>query len=138
MTSVATAILDLPNMSENKANLVAGLALYKDHLRHSSVAYNSSASQIQLDVSDSARNIQYRETREIASKAGRIGFMIVAFPEKYVFFFRDELASAGNWVELGYLGAQDFYAREFTGPVFGIFATGENRDVVFHEFVVES
>ncbi|KAL1853969.1 hypothetical protein Daus18300_011636 [Diaporthe australafricana] len=138
MTSVATAILDLPNMSENKADLVAGLALYKDHLRHASVAYNSSASQVQLDVSNSASDIRYTESREIASNTGKIGFMIVALPEKYVFFFRDESASAGNWVELGCLDVQNFYAREFTGPIYGIFATGENREVVFRDFVVES
>lgn len=134
--SVSTTILHLPNPSGNPADTVAGLALYKDHLRHASVAYNSSASQVQLNICNSASRIHRTETREIASNVDRLGFRIVASPDNYMFFFRDESAS-GSWVELGCLDVQDFHAREFTGPIFGIFATGDNRDVVFSGFVVE-
>lgn len=135
--SVATVTLEVPSRSDHPQDLVAGLSLYKDHLRHASIAYNSSASQIKLDIAHSAGEILQNTARKIASNVDKLGFSIVASPEKYVFFYKEGLAPGSSWVEMGRVDVQALHAREFTGPIFGIFATGENRDVVFRDFVVE-
>lgn len=138
LNSVATVTLQISSRDEHSGDLVAGLALYKDHLRHASIAYNTSASQVQLDISNSASQSGHTMARKIASIVGRLGFSIVASPEKYVFFYRDGSMPNGNWVELGSVDVQALHAREFTGPIFGIFAVGEKGDVVFRDFVVEN
>lgn len=137
LNSVATVTLEVPRRNEHQEDIFAGLALYKDHLRHASIAYNSSASQVQLDISNSASEVGHTMTRNIDSSADRLDFSIVASPEKYVFFFREGPVSGDNWVELGSIDVHALHAREFTGPIFGIFAVGEKRDVVFRDFVVE-
>lgn len=137
LKSVATVTLEIPSRSEHPENLVAGLALYKDHLRHVSISYNSSASQVQLDISNSASGIRRTTARKFDSSVDRLDFSIVASPEKYDSFFREGSALGGSWVELGSIDVHDLHAREFTGPIFGIFAVGEKRDVVFREFTVE-
>ncbi|KAH8765048.1 xylosidase/arabinosidase [Diaporthe sp. PMI_573] len=134
---VATAILEVPFPSEPPENFVAGLALYKDHLRHASIAYNSNASQVQLDISNSESDIRHTKAHKVASTMVNLGFRIVASQEKYIFYFQEGLALGSNWVELGSIDVQTLYAREFTGPMLGIFATGRERDAVFRDFVVE-
>lgn len=136
LNSVTTAILEVPSRSGHPDELVAGLALYKDHLRHASIAYNSGASQVQLDIPNSASEIR-TENHKICSSVDRIGFRIVASREKYVFFSRGGSAPNGDWVELGSIDVQAIHAREFTGPIFGIFAIGQQGNVIFRDFVVE-
>lgn len=135
--TVTTVTLEVPRQSEHAGDLVAGLALYKDHLRHASIAYNSSASLVRLDVSNSAGEYRHTLTHKIASCVDRLYFSIVASSEKYAFLFRKGSDLDVSWVELGSVHAQDLHAREFTGPIFGIFATGEKPGVVFRDFVVE-
>lgn len=137
MTSVATAILEVPIWSEHSEDLVAGLALYKDHLRHVSIAFNSSTSQLQLDISNSTGDSRHTMGHKIASKTTGLGFKIVASPERYVFFFLEGLGLSGSWVELGNIDVRALHAREFTGPIFGIFATGGKVDAVFNSFIVD-
>lgn len=137
LNSMTKVILEIPSRSEHPEDIVAGLALYKDHLRHVSIAYNSSASQVQLDISNSAAGTRHTMAREIAPSADRIGFSIVTSPEKYAFFFREGPVSGGSWIKLGSIDVHALHAREFTGPIFGVFATGGKRDVVFRDFVSE-
>lgn len=135
--SVTTVTLEVPSRSAHLEDLIAGLALYKDHLRHASIAYYSSASQLQLDISNSASETRHSTTRKLTSNVDRVSFSIVASPEKYVFFSQEGSAPGSSWVEMGSVDVQALHAREFTGPIFGIFATGGNRDVIFRDFVVE-
>lgn len=137
MSCVATAILEVPIRSEHAEDFVAGLALYKDHLRHVSIAFNSNTSQVQLDLSSSTDDGRHTMSHKIASKTMGLGFKIVASPEKYVFSFLEELALSGSWIELGSIDVRALHAREFTGPILGIFATGGKRDAVFNSFVVD-
>lgn len=135
--SVTTVALEVPKQSEIPGDLVAGLTLYKDHLRHASIAYNSNASLVRLDVSNSAGEYRQTLTHKIASRVDRLYFSIVASPERYAFWFREGSNSDVSWVDLGSVNVQDLHAREFTGPIFGVFATGERSRVVFRDFVVE-
>lgn len=137
LNSVTTVILEIPSRGEHPEDLVAGLALYKDHLRHASIAYNSSTSQVQLDIASSTSEVHHTTAHNIGSSMERLGFRIVAFPDEYVFCFREESAPDGSWVKLGSIDVQALHDREFTGPIFGIFATGEKRHVVFRDFIVE-
>lgn len=135
--SVATVALEVPQRSEHPEDFVAGLALYKDHLRHASIAYNSSASLLHLDVSNPTGELRHTVTHKTASSVNRLYVSIVVSPQKYVFLFREGSTSDVSWVELGSVDVQDLHAREFTGPILGIFAAGEKKHVVFHEFFVE-
>lgn len=137
MKCVATTILEISSQNEESEDLVAGLVLYKDHLRYASIAYNSAASQVQLDVSSSESHDFQTTAQKVSSSITRLGLKIAAFPDRYVFFYHDGLAPGGSWAELGGVNAQSLHAREFTGPVLGIFATGGNREAVFGDFVIQ-
>lgn len=137
MKCVATTILELAGKDEESEDLIAGLVLYKDHLRYASIAYNSAASQVQLDISNSKSHGCQARAHKVSPSIMRLGLKIAAFPEKYVFLYHDGLEAGGSWAELGVVDVQSLHAREFTGPVLGMFATGGNREAVFRDFVLQ-
>ncbi|KAH8735246.1 glycosyl hydrolase [Ilyonectria robusta] len=123
LTSVATASLNINGLEKG---VQAGLALYKDHLRHVSLTYDSDKKTVLCYAVSLDDNIVLPCQLPVEDDAEQVSFKIISFPTKWVFLAK----AAGNeasdsdegWTELGTVEAWKLCAREMTGPMFGVFA----------------
>lgn len=137
LNSMATATFDISNVGRG---IRTGLALYKDHLRHVSVVYDSDTKKVSCHVI--ALDVSHTLPVEIdvnATTETLLECRIVANPEKWVFSAK---VGSGHWTELGGVASWDLMAREMTGPIFGVFAHAGGADpgerpVRVTQFVVE-
>ncbi|KAM0441271.1 hypothetical protein ACHAPT_000580 [Fusarium lateritium] len=143
LNSFSTATLDISNLEEG---VEAGLALYKDHMRHVPISYSSAARKVTCRAV--SLDIDNELLGEISIEAGasHVQFRIVASPKAWTFFARTilklETGGEQQWTEVGTLEAWKFVAREMTGPIFGVFAhtlsePAESVAVVFNKFTVD-
>ncbi|KAL4871490.1 hypothetical protein BDV12DRAFT_206234 [Aspergillus spectabilis] len=137
LNSVSTASLDITTLSPD---IKAGLALYKDNLRHASLSYNSTDRKVscQVVILDSEKTLTGE--LEIHAAEKEVQFRIASHPTKWDFFAK--AASHDAWTGMGSVSAREFSAREMTGPIFGVFARtesgGTDLPVIFHGFDVEN
>lgn len=117
---VALVTLDLAN-SNIGTHLKAGLSLYKDEFRHAELAYDYSTSTVLFRFMNKTEGPAKRISAP-APVTGRIKFKIEGTEESYTFFYQDDRVP--GWSRLGVVDARDMTARDFTGTMFGVFATG--------------
>ncbi|KAI9162769.1 Non-reducing end alpha-L-arabinofuranosidase [Paramyrothecium foliicola] len=128
-------------------NIKAGLALYKDPIRFASVSYNFADSTVVFEVHNSAKGLVGTIARKFSLESD-LDLRIVASPARYTFEARQvskeaDRASEKDWVEIGCMEAKALDARDFTGPILGVFAqriSGETGDeaVSFDDFGLKS
>ncbi|PLB46476.1 hypothetical protein P170DRAFT_457109 [Aspergillus steynii IBT 23096] len=117
LTSTAEASLDI---SALLPNVRAGLANYKDNLRHISLIYDPSPARVSCQLVTLTRTEKLASELEIDAGEKEVRFRIVSSPTKWTFSAKG--ASQDEWTEIGTVFARDFVAREMTGPIFGLFA----------------
>ncbi|KAL3447347.1 glycosyl hydrolase [Aspergillus insuetus] len=139
----STVTVSLAVNKQLQSNTVAGLALFKDHLRHASIAYDFKCGNLQFHATnpatglsrDGETSITLSETDNMESAA--VDLRIQSSADAYSLSFRPNLAQ--DWRELGHVTASEMFVRDFTGPIFGVFAHGEETGemVEFRHFRVE-
>ena len=122
--------------------MVVGLAVYKDNFRWASIGYSYSKDCVVIQAvchnhhSDDAlervitcdlKNQRTAVKYDSASTteypmAKRMEFRIKGSKDKYVLSFREE---GGEWRRGITVDTKHFTANDFTGTLFGVFATGE-------------
>jgi hypothetical protein len=67
-----------------------------------------------------------------------INFQITATPKVYVLSYR--VRENGTWTTLGKMGAIEFSGYDFTGTIFGVFASSQSSEaeaeVTFEDFQI--
>ncbi|TDZ61869.1 hypothetical protein CTRI78_v004070 [Colletotrichum trifolii] len=118
----------------------AGLALYKDALRHVSLAYDFESFQLIFDVTTTSEEKEQRFTIPFESGVGTLRLRVETSPREYTFFYRRD--ENGLWEVAGKVQVANVVAREMTGPIFGLFAQARDvinvgKEVLFERFLVE-
>ncbi|KAF7540108.1 hypothetical protein G7Z17_g12272 [Cylindrodendrum hubeiense] len=123
LTSTATASLDITGLA---TGVQAGLALYKDHLRHVSLTYDFDKRTVSCRAVSFNGDKIFPSQLSVEDDAEQVGFRIISFPTKWIFFAKaarkDKWNIDHDWVEIGSIEAWELCAREMTGPMFGVFA----------------
>ncbi|KAH7349452.1 glycosyl hydrolase [Plectosphaerella cucumerina] len=144
LDAVATTEIDLAASNTNlKGGTVkAGLAVYKDYMRHVSLAYDFAARKVTCRTVNISTKLDRVSETELAVDEGEtlLSLKIVASSAQYQFLAK---AGGGDWVEVGTCPTKELAAREMTGPILGVFANttspqGERAEVAFTDLVVES
>ncbi|KAI8317369.1 hypothetical protein K4K59_008669, partial [Colletotrichum sp. SAR11_240] len=139
MDASASVRLDL-SATKSGDPVVAGLALYKDALRHVSLAYDFGSSRLVFDVTTTSEDKKQNGFLAISSEAASLSFRVETSAKKYVFFYRED--DDKDWKQAGSARVADLVAREMTGPIFGLFAhasgaEGVGKEARFDKFIVE-
>lgn len=136
----ATATLKIPeNRTAKPHHTIAGLTLYKDDIRHSEIFYDSGTSEVYFASVQKLKGDDSKVERK-ALEFGHdstITFQIRAEPTEYQFCFR--VGFQGEWETLGSIDSLSMTACDFTGTIFGIFASTEETSsipVIFDDFQV--
>ncbi|PVH89127.1 glycoside hydrolase family 43 protein [Cadophora sp. DSE1049] len=138
--STSTVVLRR-NETQAGRTLRAGLSLFKDDVRHADIFYDYSTSSVTLAFSQ--RGVPapvLLGSTLLHQNWSRLAFKIQSSTEVYEFFY--QLDAIGEWVLLGSVDAIEMTARDFTGTMLGIFASGsdegEGSIVSFEDFNVSS
>ncbi|KAF1960147.1 hypothetical protein CC80DRAFT_286772 [Byssothecium circinans] len=139
LSCTAKATFDLADLESTKSDISIGFALYKDHLRHASISFAVKTGDLTFGAVNATQTFSRRTSVSIGAVVGKLRFLIHASAESYVFKYQcgnDE----GEFVEVGTVAVTELFARDFKGPIFGVFATsegGEGEWVGVREFGVE-
>ncbi|KAJ4293147.1 hypothetical protein N0V90_008429 [Kalmusia sp. IMI 367209] len=121
----AKVTLDTPTPeSSSTCDTVAGFSVYKDHLRHASITYATRTNTLSFNVINATQELSRTTNISIESSFQKLRFEIRASPKQYVFMYQCE--DAEDFKELGSVLVTELFARDFTGPIFGIFAQSPN------------
>lgn len=141
LTSVAHTTILLPAVTTETQHVVAGLAVYKDPLRHLSIAIDLATRLLSVHFVDTSKSYDFTSAHAdpVPNGEGAVEVRIAADAERYEFAFRRQGREA--WTKLGSADGALMSARDFTGSVFGVFAvfgSGEGASrVEFDDFEVE-
>jgi hypothetical protein len=145
---------------KHSVDVIAGLSIYKDHLRHLSVYYDYDKNEITCRIVNALTGLASgRAVKTVIGAATNsilqtiLKLQISATQNAYTVSYA-QVGDGENWQELYALPVQDFVTQEMTGPVFGIFShrvahaegqSGQDKDemmshdyVEFTEFSVDS
>ncbi|KXH36347.1 hypothetical protein CNYM01_10790 [Colletotrichum nymphaeae SA-01] len=156
LASYAVASLDLDDNTKKARGLRAGLAMYRDSVRHVSIAYDCDVKAVVCHAFNSATGLNkiFPKTLPLRNETRKISFKIRASETDWKFYtaLHDEDGAAFgseslgldscDWEGLGVVAVKDLDARDFTGPILGVFAqtsVEETKDapVTFSRFSVE-
>ncbi|KAF5521852.1 Non-reducing end alpha-L-arabinofuranosidase BoGH43A [Colletotrichum aenigma] len=139
MDASALVRLDL-SATKSGDPVVAGLALYKDALRHVSLAYDLASSRLVFDVTTTSEDKKQSVSLDAGSGITSLSFRAETSAKEYRFFYREK--DGEDWKQAGSACVADLVAREMTGPIFGLFAhasgaEGVGKEARFDKFIVE-
>ncbi|OLN81758.1 Non-reducing end alpha-L-arabinofuranosidase BoGH43A 6 [Colletotrichum chlorophyti] len=112
-----------------------GLSLYKDTFRHVSLDVNSKK-EISLATAHKTHEFGFVNARTIAV-ASSVKLIVRSTIDSYVFSY--ELFLEGAWngeLELGSISAADMSGDDFTGTVYGLYASGKEGKATFEQFLL--
>ncbi|KAH6985189.1 glycosyl hydrolase [Ilyonectria destructans] len=142
--TTATASIDLFSLKgAGHHGIMAGLAVYKDHLRHLLLRLDNNTKTVAMKGVNGETNqdsTTCEKTLAVNDTAQIIHFKIVSSPIEYRGLAAVTTGGQrGEWADLGSWETKDFAAREMVGPIFGIFAhsateAGKKVGVVFPSF----
>ncbi|KAJ6131700.1 Concanavalin A-like lectin/glucanase subgroup [Penicillium samsonianum] len=112
----------------------AGLALYKDEHRFLTIEYNFHMQQVIFNGLNQAKSFSQSETRSVEFQ-DFMSFRISYTETSLQFFFRVDEA---DWRDLATVDTALLTDYDFTGPVIGIFAIGDDIAVEFGDFEVDA
>ncbi|KAG7108909.1 Non-reducing end alpha-L-arabinofuranosidase BoGH43A like protein [Verticillium longisporum] len=125
-------------------NVQAGLALYKDPIRSAYIAFDFATNSLVYSIHNSASGLSGRISRKVIGKVEEVELRISAAPLRYSYAAKVRLAEPGtrsekDWFEVGSMEALALDARDFTGPILGVFAhagdgEAEAAEVTFKGF----
>ncbi|PVH79630.1 glycoside hydrolase family 43 protein [Cadophora sp. DSE1049] len=125
ITSSASATL-LQDQIATGVPVQAGLALYKDDMRHSEIYYDHLLSAVCLNKETKLNGSATTKQQSVTPKK-KIEFRIVGKPKLYCFEYKVD--DAPQWVSIGELDSLAITGLDFTGPILGIFSTVPDTDV---------
>ncbi|WYZ44963.1 hypothetical protein EsH8_VIII_000279 [Colletotrichum jinshuiense] len=154
LTGNATTRLVLSGVLSSRTGIRAGLATYRDSIRHVSLVYNSDTHTVNCHAVNSLTGLDRISSTQLPLGSGTqaVWFKIQASPTAWSFHakldFAEGLGSEGvgefsvsrlDWVRLETIMVRELDARDFTGPIFGLFAQtstsgGEEVEVTFSDF----
>ena len=133
MDGASSVVLNLADISANR-DVEAGLAVYKDEHRFLRLFYSSPANKIVFQTFNKARQINRCVEHELDGAPSSVKFFFEYSEFGYLATFA---VDEGERVELGKAEAVELSAKDFVGPVVGVFAVGDGGKVRFGEFVVD-
>ncbi|KAH6714818.1 xylosidase/arabinosidase [Leptodontidium sp. MPI-SDFR-AT-0119] len=142
LTGTANTHLDLSNLQHSGSSFSAGIALYKDPMRFASLGYKFDTNEIAFHIQNSATGLSTYQTQKLPSSAKELELQIIAKPLVYQFCVKVQ-GKSSEWYKVGQVEAKDLDARDFTGPMFGLFAHTDTADrehgwVRFRDFLLRS
>jgi beta-xylosidase len=131
--NVYSATLLRSEISKNN-DLRAGIAVYKDQVRFAEISYSYETSEVVLSWLRQSTGLPI-VTRQPAKLDKSIRFKIEASEMQYDFLYCLE---DGDWLKLGSMDSIEMSACDFTGPIFGVFASGQKGiKTIFESIVLE-
>jgi beta-xylosidase len=131
----STCMVELSISTETTTNIKAGLAVYKDDFKYAQIYLDSKTSHICFQVINKAENVSILE--EAKSLSGRCVLKIRSTATAFEFSYR-EPGDGSPWQQLGSIDSKLMTGYDFTGTIFGIFAThgleGKATAVEFKSF----
>lgn len=127
--------------SNRATELQAGLAIYKDSYRHAAIFFNHQDARVWSMAVNKSRSDGTAVTwsEEVLNKP-TMQFQICADEMEYRFAYRS--APEGTWIQLKTIDTSEMTARDFTGTVFGVYASGTGagvgKNVHFENFEITS
>lgn len=138
MEGASSAVLNTTSaLSGDNALVHAGLAVYKDEHRFLRIFYSAPAHKITFQVLNKARQIERSAEHQLDAPPGSVKFTVSYTEKEYRASFS---VDGGEAVELGKADAMELSAKDFVGPVVGIFAFGDHENAGkarFGDFVVD-
>lgn len=108
-----------------------GLAYYKDEHRLARISYHTRTASVDFEVLNRAKSPRISKivaldiSRDLSISSIDINFRIVYTEEIIHFQYRIGRSTVGGWQSCGLIDTLDMTGDDFTGPVIGVFATGE-------------
>ncbi|KAJ5366050.1 Concanavalin A-like lectin/glucanase subgroup [Penicillium concentricum] len=121
-------------MPQHSTSVRAGLALYKDEHRFLTIGYDFHLQQVVFNGLNQAQSFSQSETQNVELQ-DFISFKIGYTETSLQFGFRVDEA---GWHDLATLDTAILTDLDFTGPVIGIFAIGDDVAVEFADFEVDA
>ncbi|KAH6633809.1 glycosyl hydrolase [Boeremia exigua] len=142
VNSVASTTVGLPANKAEAQNVVAGLTVYKDPLRHLSIIVDLATRLLSVNFVDASKDYTFTAVNPdpMPQSTRAVEMRIVSSPAQYEFTYR--LEEGKEWMTVGSADAALLSAKDFTGSVFGVFAVCEQGEthtakVSFSNFIVE-
>jgi beta-xylosidase len=122
----------------NSKPITAGLAVYKDEHRFLSLSYtmcsDSSSPTIRLHVLNKAKGINNHEHVELTDAFQTLQLVIEYSEMDYTLSYATE---SREFKEIGKVSTMDLSDKDFVGPIIGVFAEGEGREIDLRDFAVD-
>ncbi|KAH7188037.1 xylosidase/arabinosidase [Fusarium flagelliforme] len=126
----------------------AGISLYKDPIRFASLVYDFDSNNVVFEVHNSAAGLFGTVSRKVASGLIEVQLQIAATPSRYSFQVKEilretEINVDKDWIEISSVETQALDARDFTGPLIGVFTQTLSKEsikgaVTFQEFMLQA
>lgn len=116
----------------------AGLAIYKDEHRFLQISYLSRANRVVFRAFNKAKQIDRSAEYTLECTFKDLKFIITYKEQEYHAYFS---VDGGEAVELGKAEAMELSAKDFVGPIVGIFAISEDVGVAkvgFDNFAIDN
>jgi beta-xylosidase len=134
-----TATVTLQPLAEGTGNgntIFAGLTVWKESIRHAEIYYDCQTSSIFFRKTNTMLSDKPEITSQHLQLTGPVHFQIKAVPKVYEFSYKS--GSSDTWTKLGSMEAVEFSGYDFTGTLFGVFASTTSEDtgteVTFEDF----
>lgn len=145
-----TTVTVLLETCSRTRSTIAGLALYFDAFRHISLAYDFELNHVEFDVHVANKSAPAKKLLPICTSPKALELKIDATSKTYRGSFRIHAGNedrgpvcdnVGAWQFVGEVSTTELAARDFTGPLIGVFATTKVADIpaqqcVFRDFVI--
>ncbi|CAI7589872.1 Concanavalin A-like lectin/glucanase subgroup [Penicillium crustosum] len=131
LEGTATVTLYRPRHS---TSVRAGMALYKDEHRFLTIGYDFHSQHVIFNGLNQAKSFLQKETQRVEFH-DFISFKISYTEASLQFFFRVDEA---DWHDLATVDTAIMTDYDFTGPVIGIFAIGDDVTVEFGDFQIDA
>lgn len=137
LESVATVTVENIKISSDES-LRAGIALYLDNVRHAVLLLDFASSSIEFKLTNSATGLNRTVERELAPEAASaVELKITASRNSYMFEYRSVITTDDPWQTVAEVDVMELFARDFTGPILGVYANGTaDSEVHFKGFSV--
>ncbi|OJJ01779.1 hypothetical protein ASPVEDRAFT_71792 [Aspergillus versicolor CBS 583.65] len=135
LTCTVDAQIDLASAAKHGH---AGLAVYKDPFRYASLDVNLEASQVAFNLRHITQEHAMLSLKPV-TEAVAVRLKIISSVDIYTFLY--SVLVGGKWspeVELATIPCNDMSGDDFTGPVYGIYASGRTGVVKFDSFTIRS
>ncbi|KAI2795323.1 hypothetical protein POX_a01929 [Penicillium oxalicum] len=104
----------------------AGLALYKEEHRFIKIYYDASTREVVLQVVNAANKLVRTQKDSLAMVPSSITFRVEYTESEYQWMYSVSAATGEGWKSLGKVDSMEMTDPDFTGPIIGAFAIGED------------